>query len=230
MKFFDLSGANLRRFSPFGWRVRMSLAHAGIEGKAEVEPVNFSQKQKLAFSGQELVPVIKDGDRVVFDSWQIASYIEETYTKQNSLFGGVTGRPTARFIASWVDSQIHPLVAKCVVRDILDVIEPSDRSYFRESREKRFGMTLEEIVKNREDTRMILKRTLFPIRKAIEISPFLGGDSPNFSDYAIFGAIMWARITSPFDILEDNDPLCGWRESMLDLYDGLPRTEISRDC
>ena len=45
-------------------------------------------------------------------------------------------------MASWVDSQIHPLVAKCVVRDILDVIDPRDREYFRRSREKRFQMRL----------------------------------------------------------------------------------------
>ena len=58
MKFYDLSGADNKRFSPFGWRVRMSLAHLDMEEHTEVELVKFSQKDKIRFSGQELVPVI----------------------------------------------------------------------------------------------------------------------------------------------------------------------------
>ncbi|MBH68832.1 MAG: beta-aryl ether-cleaving protein [Rhodospirillaceae bacterium] len=227
MQFFDLSGANGRRFSPFGWRVRMALAHVGLEQKADVELVTFSQKHKLDFSGQNLVPVIKDRDQVIFDSWRIASYIDATYGTENSLFGGTDGKSTSRFIASWVDSQIHPLIAQCVVRDILDVIDPADREYFRASREKRFGMPLEQIVENRDDTKANLKRTLYPLRKALEVAPFIGGTLATFSDYAVFGALMWARVTSSFELLESDDPICTWRERMLDLFDSLGRTELS---
>ena len=46
MKFYDLSGADNKRFSPFGWRVRMSLAHLDMEENTEVELVKFSQKDK----------------------------------------------------------------------------------------------------------------------------------------------------------------------------------------
>ena len=52
MKFYDLSGADNKRFSPFGWRVRMSLAHLDMEEHTEVELVKFSQKDKIRFSGQ----------------------------------------------------------------------------------------------------------------------------------------------------------------------------------
>ena len=47
MKFYDLSGADNKRFSPFGWRVRMSLAHLDMEEHTEVELVKFSQKDKI---------------------------------------------------------------------------------------------------------------------------------------------------------------------------------------
>ena len=227
MQFFDLSGADGRRFSPFGWRVRMALAHVGLERKADVELVTFSQKYKLGFSGQNLVPVIKDGKQVIFDSWNIASYIDETYGAESALFGGMGGKSTSRFIASWVDSQVHPLIAQCVVRDILDVIDPADHEYFRASREKRFGMPLEKIVKNRDNTKSTLKRILYPLRKTLETAPFIGGTSATFSDYSIFGALMWARVTSSFELLDSDDPICNWRERMLDLFDGLGRTELS---
>jgi len=228
MKFYDLSGADNKRFSPFGWRVRMSLAHLDMEEHTEVELVKFSQKDKLRFSGQELVPVIQDNSAIISDSWRIAEYLENNYTNQPSLFSSPTDKANEKFVSSWVDSQIHPLVAKCVVRDILDVIDPNDREYFRRSREERFGMSLEKIVANREETRTLLKRTLFPVRKVLELSPFLGGTQASFADYSVFGAMMWARITSSFDILEKHDPITDWRERMLDLYDGLARKETAR--
>ena len=229
MKFFDLSGADNKRFSPFGWRIRMALAHLGMEEETEVELVKFSQKDKLTFSGQELVPVIKDDKVTVSDSWRIAEYLEDHYANKPTLFSSSTNRSVERFMASWVDSQIHPLVAKCVVRDILDVIDPIDRDYFRRSREERFEMSLEEVVKGREETRTLLKRTLFPVRKVLELNPFLGGRSASFSDYTMFGAFMWARITSSFDILEEDDPIADWRERMLDLFSGLARKENARN-
>ena len=74
-----------------------------------------------------------------------------------------------------------------------------------------------------EKRRAILKQTLYPIRKALEIGPFLGGENPNFSDYAIFGAFMWAKVTSSFQLLESSDPIYNWRERMLLLYDGLAK-------
>ena len=122
-----------------------------------------------------------------------------------------------------------PCVARCVVRDILDVISPSEHEYFRKSREKRFGRSLEDVVADRKDTRILLKQTLYPIRKALEIGPFLGGDNPNFSDYAIFGAFMWARVTSSFQLLELSDPIYNWRERMLLLYDGLAKNAPAVD-
>ena len=223
IQFFDLEGLDGKRFSPFGWRVRMALAHKGLESTSIVEGVGFSEKHKLEFSNQELVPVIKDDDMIISDSWDIAVYMEKSYDSSSSLFGTTGDFSQVKFISSWVDSQLHPLIARCVVRDILDVISPSEHEYFRKSREKRFGKRLEDVVADRENTRTILKQTLYPIRKALEIAPFLGGENPNFSDYSIFGAFMWAKVTSSFQLLESSDPIYNWRERMLSLYDGLAK-------
>lgn len=171
------------------------------------------------------MPVLVDGDTTVSDSWEIACYLEKAYPAAPSLFGGEAGEGAARLVAAYVDSQIHPLVARCVVADIPKVIHADDQAYFRESREKRFGMTLEAIVANHEETKAQLKTTLYPVRTALKDRPFLGGSTPSFADYAVFGAFMWARGVSDFKILESDDPVAGWRERMLDLYDGMPRRE-----
>jgi glutathione S-transferase len=59
-------------------RVAIALAHKGIP----VEPVEVSYEDRsevVRVSGQELVPVIQDGPRVVIDSMVIVRYLEDTY-------------------------------------------------------------------------------------------------------------------------------------------------------
>ena len=68
----DLAGADpALRFSPYCWRARMALAHKGLA--VETVPWRFTEKDAIAFSGQGRVPVIRDGERVVPDSWSIAN-------------------------------------------------------------------------------------------------------------------------------------------------------------
>ena len=64
IELYDLAGADDRiRFSPYCWRARMALAHKGLS--VETVPVRFGEKEKIEFSGQKLVPVIRDGDNVI---------------------------------------------------------------------------------------------------------------------------------------------------------------------
>src|SRR5690606_25606930 len=100
--FFDLCGRDQKRFSPYGWRTRMALAHKGLD--YDLELVKFTEKHKLAISGQGLVPVIRDGGRVVNDSWAIAAYLEDTYPDRPSLFAGAAGRGMAKALNGFVNA------------------------------------------------------------------------------------------------------------------------------
>jgi glutathione S-transferase len=51
----------------------MALAHKGLE--ADRVPWRFVDKDKIAFSGQSLVPVLVHGDESISDSWRIALYL-----------------------------------------------------------------------------------------------------------------------------------------------------------
>ena len=146
---YDLSGKDRRRFSPFGWRSRMALAHKGLDHT--VEHIRFSDKDKLAFSGQNLVPVLTDGDTVVADSFAIAEYLEDAYPDRPSLFGGASGRGMAKVINGFVDRTIMIHVGNLIVADVYQLVDPECADYFRTSREERFGKSLEEVVVGRED-------------------------------------------------------------------------------
>jgi glutathione S-transferase len=219
---YDLAGADpALRFSPYCWRIRMALAHKRLA--AETIPWRFTEKDALAFSGQGRVPVIRDGDRVVSDSWAIAEYLEDSYPDRPSLFGGAVGRAHARFVNAWADSAMMGGIARLIVRDLLDVVAPQDQAYFRASREARFGMTLEQVQAGRETRVVEFRASLLPVRLVLGKQQWLGGTAPSYADHIVFGSLQWPRCASRFELLESDDPVAAWRERMLDQYDGVGR-------
>ena len=217
----DLAGADPDlRFSPYCWRTRFALAHKGLP--VETLPWRFTEKEALAFSGQDKVPVIRDGGKTVSDSWAIAEHLEDAHPMP-ALFGGPIGRAHARFINSWADSVLVGGIARFIVRDLFDVIDPRDRDYFRSSREARFGMTLEQVQAGREDRLAAFRDLLLPIRLVLRRQEWLGGPAPSYADHIVAGTLMWPRCASPFPLLAGDDPIAAWFARMLDQYGGLGR-------
>jgi glutathione S-transferase len=222
IKLYDLAGAELdRRFSPYCWRTKMALAHKGLD--FETIPWHFTDKAAIAFSGSDRVPVIVDGDTTVADSWNIAIYLEDTYRERPSLFGGIHARAAARFINNWADSILHPALFRLLVLDILHHLHLDDRTYFRESREKRFGLTLEAVAADTAGNLATLRSALEPLRAMLAAQPFIGGDTPLYGDYIVFGSLQWARSVGRTRLLETSDPVEVWRGKLLDAFGGLAR-------
>ena len=222
IKLYDLAGADPnRRFSPFCWRARLALAHKGLE--VETIPWRFIEKDVIAFSGQDRVPVMIDGPKTVFDSWTIATYLEQTYPDRPSLFGGEPARTVTHFVNAWADNIMHPGIARLVVADIYDKLHTKDRAYFRTSREKRFGMSLEAVCADREQHVAAFRQSLTPLRIMLTARPYLGGAAAAYADYIAFGGFQWARCVSSFELLAPDDPVAAWRERILDAFDGLAR-------
>ena len=114
-------------------------------------------------------------------------------------------------------------VAPFVVLDVFDHANAVDQAYFRASREKRFGKTLEEVVAGREARLPAFRESLTAMRVSLKTQPFFGGAAPVYADYALFGAFQWARCISPFQLLAADDPIAQWRGRLLDAFDGLGR-------
>jgi len=221
--FYDLVGAaETMRFSPNTWRTRMALAHKGL--KHDTVFCRFTEKDKIAFSGQKLVPILRDGDTVVYDSWSIACYLEDTYPDRPSLFGCDVGRAATRFINVWVSTVLHGAVARLLLADIHAIIDAKDKAYFRETREKRFGTTLEQVSADKAGNLAAVRHLLAPVDATLGQQDWLGGDGPAYADYLIFGAFQWARAVSPAALAEPGTALHAWNERMLDLHGGLGRS------
>ena len=219
LQLYDLAGAESeRRFSPYCWRTKLALMHKGLP--FDTLPWRFSEKNVIAFSGQGRVPVLVDGDRVVSDSWTIATYLEDAYADRPSLFGGDGGRAVTRFVNSWADGVLVGGILRLVVTDIFAHLDERDRAYFRQTREQRLGAALETISADRETNVLAFRKTLEPIRAVLAAQPYLGGEMPAYADYAVFGCFQWARCISPFPLLLKDDAMWAWRDRLLSAFDG----------
>ena len=217
---YELAGANPdMRYSPFCWRTRLALAHKGLA--FESIPWRLTDKAMIAFSGSERVPVLVDGDRTVIDSLRIAEYLEDTYPDRPSLFGSAAGRAHVRFVNGWADTLGVPML-RCLLLDITNVVASQDQAYFRESRERRFGMTLEAAVADRGITGVrTFRARLAPVRTVLAQQPWLGGGAPDYADYILLGNLQWARCVSSFELIAADDPVAEWHARGLLLFDGL---------
>jgi glutathione S-transferase len=226
LELWELAGRDDVRFSTFSWRTRMALHHKGLNFK--IHPVAVSDKQAIAFSGQTKVPIVKAGDRVVSDSWQIAVFLEREFPDRPSLFGGPEGEQLVYFFNLWTDREIVPGLVPYLMRDVLDCVDEPDRRHLRSQIEGIFKKSLEELYDEREKALQLLGRKLAPVRKLLAQAPFLGGAKPAYADYILFGTFQWARVVSDAQVLAPEDVLTAWFARLLDLYREVGRKERAR--
>ena len=223
---YELCGSDPARvFSPFCWRIRMALALKGLP--FESVPWRFTETERLRFANHTKVPVLVDGDRVVVESWEIAKYLDRAYPQTRALIQGAP--ETYAFVLAWSESVLFARASRLIVSDIPALLDAQDRAYFVESREARYGMTLEQVTEGREAKLPDFRALLQPLRRVLRDQPFLGGAAPDFADCAVFGGFMWARAVSPLPLLAPDDAVFAWRERMLDQAGGMARAVPAAD-
>ena len=215
---YELAGREDYRFSPYCWRNLFALKHKGLD--VERVPVKFTDRSSIAMSGQDRVPVLDDNGKIVSDSWNIATYLEEQYPDRPSLFGSVIGQGTAFVFNKWVDISVHAELRPIAVPGAFKHIDPDDTDWFRQSREAMFSMTLEALAEGRAERIRRLQTVLEPVQAALAAQPFLCGEAPAYVDYVLMGSLMWTRVCSDAVLFANDDPIYAWRERMLALFDG----------
>jgi len=222
IKLYDLAAAeDDRRFSPYCWRAKMALKHKGLE--FETIPWRFTEKEVIAPHGSQTVPVLLDGGKAIYDSWTIAEYLDQAYPSRPALFDGGSSHALGYFFNQWTPAAVHGPLLKVIVLDLFSRLADNDKAYFRQSREKRFGTTLEQYGADPKGALPAFRQALAPVRQALVQYAFLGGNGPGYADYILLGAFQWARTVSPIRLLEPDDPVFAWREKALDLFGGYAR-------
>lgn len=221
MILYDLAGADGRlRWSPFCWRAKLALAHKGVS--VVTIPWHYFQKEVIAASAQEglpRVPVLVDESRWISDSWRIALYLEERWADRAPLFGGAGTRDHTLFVKHWVQDELHPPLLRITLLDMYERLHPLDKLYFRQSRERRFGMTLEEFSADKPKHIATLRKALEPVRKTLSEQPYLGGENPLFADYLVASALLWGANACEHELLDETDSVTRWRNLLIARYE-----------
>lgn len=218
--FYDLVGSDpARPFSPHCWKVAMALAHKGLDYRAV--PTRFLEVPTIESGTSKTIPVIRDGDKVIADSFAIALYLEQAYPDRPTLFGGKGGEAHARFIERWSQLTVHPYLGVTALTALHAMQDEANGAYFRQSRETRYGKTLEEVSAARNAGLNAFRASLEPLRSMLTYQPWVGGNGPLFADYIVFSAFQWARVATPYRLLDDADPVAEWFGRCLDLHDGM---------
>ncbi len=150
---------------PFCEKVRLSLKRMGLdydgvairqEDRAEVEKV----------SGQRLVPVLCDEDRVVPDSTRILRYLVARYGERGLLPAGPAEQALAWIVEDYADEVLGPLIYS-VVKGKTAAGEPFD-------------------ARGRKDLEKHLETQFRNLEQLFSQRPFVLGDAPGLADIALF--------------------------------------------
>ena len=206
------------RFSPYCWRTRLALAHKGLA--FETHPWRFGDPAPEPASGPAQVPTLRDGERVVIDSWAIAEYLDGAYPDRPRLNAG----PHSRFINAWADTILDPAISRLIASDISPLLTEASAAYFVTALEQAFGMTLAEATADREERVAAFRALLAPVRRMLRTQPWLGGAAPDYADDVLGGTLMWPRCVSRFALLAGDDPVSEWFARLGRLFGGLLET------
>jgi glutathione S-transferase len=218
----DLALIADRRPSTYCWRAKYALAHKGLA--FETKPQGFLEIPRLYGGGHETLPILEDDGRVIGDSWAIADYLDTTYPDRPPLFATSMERALCRLIDAMLLATLRAPLFPMIALDIHDHTRPEDRAYFRESREKRLGCSLEAAAAGREQRLESVRAALSPLRLTLQDQRFLSGEQPGYADYIAVGFLLWVASVTTLPLLERDDPAIAWFERMRDLHGGLGRT------
>jgi glutathione S-transferase len=212
---YDLAGADdAQRFSPYCFRVKLALHLKKLDYQSEL--VRFTEKEKLEFSSQTLVPVLRDGDVVICDSWKILQHLDAQYPETPQLLTKQSAYDT--FIRHWCDKSLHLALFMLAAPFVHAAQTPKDQAYFRETREKRIGQTLEAVAADREMYMANLNRHVECLRATLADQAYLAGEYPGLADLLVLSAFMWPAAVMPMPLFAADDVIATWMARVKKLW------------
>ncbi len=212
LKLYELSGKNDLRFSPPCWNIKLCLIQNNIEFKTI--PVRFTEKDKIAFSKQELVPILDYKDGFVSDSWNIINWLNENYPEKK-IFMNNSSKNFSYYLYLWTSRQLLPILFKIIAHEIPNVLEGDDVDYYLKTREKRINGPINKFLPIISSSIQEFRKTIDPIRKIIIKNGYISGKKSGIEDCIFFGNLKWVDLCSSCNLLEVEDPIYKWYQSHL---------------
>lgn len=164
-------------FSPPCWRTRLSLEWRGLE--FDSVPTSYTEIREVAQGEFNTVPILSNEAITMNDSWEINKYLDITYAARGKIFRTPAEEAQALLVQQMM---MVPSLLRVALMDLFSRIAAKDKGYFRNSREKRFNMPLEEAVLPPEEGMERIIDKFQALEDYLGQREYLGGDSPNYAD------------------------------------------------
>ena len=95
--------------------------------------IALTKKNKISFSNQTLVPIIKYNEEIVSDSWNIFVWLNDKI-KGIKLIPNEQTRVFSHFLYFWTSKSLLPLIFKLIANDIPKILNEEDKEqiYYKE--------------------------------------------------------------------------------------------------
>ncbi|WP_201494659.1 maleylacetoacetate isomerase [Rubrivivax sp. A210] len=165
--------------SSASYRVRIALALKGLP--YDYKPVHLTKNEHFtesyaAVSAARLVPLLRDGERVLTQSVAIIEYLDETHPQPPLLPGDAAERARVRALALDIACEIHPLNNLRVLRYLVRELKIGD-----DEKNRWYRHWVETGLE-------VIERQL-----AAQPSTFCHGDAPTLADCLLVPQIFNAR-------------------------------------
>ena len=212
---YELAGKNDLKFSPPCWNVKLCLLYKNID--FETVAVGFSEKNKILFSNQQLVPVLKHQDGHITDSWNIINWLDENY-ENPKLFVNEASKNFSHFLYLWTSRQILPILFKIIAHEIPNILEGDDLNHYIITREERIKGPITKFVPVISDSIKKFRSLINPMRSLIKKNGFISGSNPGIEDFIFFGNFKWVYTCSSCNLLDKEDEIFQWYKKINQIF------------
>ena len=212
---YELAGKNDLRFSPPCWNVKLCLLYKDIN--FQTIAVGFSEKNKILFSNQQLVPIIKHQKGFVFDSWNIINWLDENFDNPK-LFINETSKNFSYFLYLWTSRQLLPVLFKIIAHEIPNILEGDDLDYYIITREERIKGPITKFKPIISDSIKKFRNLINPMRSLIKKNGYISGTRPGVEDFIFFGNFKWVYTCSSCKLLETEDEIYQWYKNIHNIF------------
>jgi glutathione S-transferase len=193
--------------SQYSEKVRFILDYKGLDyRKIEVTP-GIGQVELFQKTGQRQVPVLKDGNKYIVDSTEIAKYLDLEYPERPLIPQDSRKRGLCLMMEEWADESIGIKGRKALFsaisqdlgyrRSLLPSSTPDILRSLVEGVPSDFLKVLGFGVGYSPDVIKLaiadLKQDLEALTLLLQDSPYLVGDEPCLADFAVAGLSMWLK-------------------------------------
>ena len=215
IKLYELVGKNDLRFSPPCWNIRLCLLYKNID--FETIGVGFSEKGKISFSNQQLVPVIKHKKGFVSDSWKIINWLDDNF-EEPKLFINETSKNFSYFLHLWTSRQLIPILFKIIAHEIPNILQGDDLDYYLITREELIKGPISKFKPIIPQTIKKFRSLINPMRSLIKKNGFISGNNPGIEDFIFFGIFKWVYTCSSCKLLETEDEVYQWYKRLNKIF------------